>query len=509
MRRAATWRADRQLMRGTSYLQFRNSHPAPPPGPTKTINEAPRKQDSGNNKGKRWQTPVLTACAVLGIGLALAVKGAADQDLLESTTQRRHKFTPYELVWRQPVSSTLSIFHFRLSGDDAKSPTVFQEAWQTGIWNVLFKQPQLQVVRAYTPLPPPAQDLRFLIRHDPRGEVSSWLFRLPPGSNIEMKGPNMELAIPPSTRNITFLAGGTGIAPALQTAHALLSRGASAGAARQSDLSDRSATPDLPSIHILWANRQREDCLGGVSDTTPHKLSFFPRLLLYTTTSSPSSPPAENAQDTNKGLVVQELDKLKSKYPRQVKVDYFVDEENTQINQDVIARSLLTSSSTATASSSPRSPPPSSLIIVSGPDGFISHFAGPKVWSDGREQQGPVGGVVAQALAKVASTSSSGHVAPIKLLDPVTVLSYLNSALQSYLGLSGTAIPVDVLKTQNEDAWIRIPFEDASAVIASLSQWSGRSGAGGVQLRVKGSGTWLGGLVAASEDEELLWTWGK
>ncbi|RMZ91436.1 hypothetical protein DV736_g1327, partial [Chaetothyriales sp. CBS 134916] len=97
------------------------------------------------------------------------------------------------------------------------------------------------------------------------------------------------------------------------------------------------------------------------------------------------------------------------------------------------------------------------------------------------------------------------------LLDPVTLLSYLNSALQSYLGLSGTAIPIDVLKMRNQDAWIRTSFEDANAVVASVSQWSGggSGGGGGVQLRVKGRGTWLGGLVVASEAEEKLWTRGK
>ncbi|RMD42843.1 hypothetical protein DV735_g2284, partial [Chaetothyriales sp. CBS 134920] len=516
-RQAATWRADRRLMRGTVCPQFRHYHPAPP-GPTRTINEAPRKDSGGNKHGNWWQTPVLAACAVLGIGLALALRGVASQDRA-STEQRPYRFAPYELVRRQPVSSTLSIFHLRLSShDDAKSLTLFQEAWQTGIWNLLLKQPQIQVVRAYTPLPPPTQGhddahLRFLIRHDPRGEVSSWLFRLPPGSSLEMKGPNMEFEIPAATRNVTFLAGGTGIAPALQTAHALLSR-ASAGTPHQFELPDNSATPDLPSIHILWANRQREDCLGGVSDTT--KLSFFRGLF--------SPPRRKQAQDSSVGLVVQELEALKSKYPQQVKVDYFVDEENTRINEESIAQSLLNSSSTG--------PRPSSLIIVSGPDGFISHFAGPKVWSNGREQQGPVGGVVAQALARVNGGGGdddpsrpvvdgrelrpSGErwrkedfpLPPTSVppFHPVTLLSYLNSALQSYLGLSGTAIPIDVLKTQNDDAWIRIPFEDTSAVIASVSQWSGRSSGGGVQLRVKASGTWLGGLVVASEDEERLWT---
>ncbi|RMZ91422.1 hypothetical protein DV736_g1330, partial [Chaetothyriales sp. CBS 134916] len=415
---SATWRAGHQLTQRTNCLQSRalrsqqsRDERLQSTLPTNTgtaTNQAPGKH---TGHGKRWQIVALSACIALGIAFSI-FRGAADEGL--KTIAQRHKFTPYELVWRQPVSSTLSIFHLRLSTPDNKSLALFHEAWQTGIWNVLFKQPQIQVVRAYTPLPPTldddSQDLRFLIRHDPHGEVSSWLHRLPVGSSIEMKGPNLELEIPPSTRNITFLAGGTGIAPALQATHALLSR---ASTSTQSNRYDGSAS-DLPSIHILWASRQREDCLGGVCDSscpgTTSKPSLFRRLF------STATLPAKQDQllsNNSKGLIVQELDALKSKYSQHVKVDYFVDEENTRISEDIIAKSVITTLSTR--------PNTSSLIIVSGPDGFISHFAGPKVWRSGREQQGPVGGVVAQALTRAkgkatsTSTSSSDHVVPIRV----------------------------------------------------------------------------------------------
>jgi hypothetical protein len=40
--------------------------------------------------------------------------------------------------------------------------------------------------------------------------------------------------------------------------------------------------------------------------------------------------------------------------------------------------------------------PGKNLFIVSGPDGFVSHYAGPKIWRGGKQTQGPVGGVVAE-----------------------------------------------------------------------------------------------------------------
>ena len=109
------------------------------------------------------------------------------------------------------------------------------------------------------------------------------------------------------------------------------------------------------------------------------------------------------------------------------------------------------------------------------------------------------------SLVKLPSSSNPRQHSQAITLDPITVLSYLNSALQAYLGLTGTAIPIDILKTEDQDVWIRTPFEDSSAVIASVSQWSGMRDGVGVQLRVKASGTWLGGLAASQKDGNL-WT---
>ena len=48
---------------------------------------------------------------------------------------------------------------------------------------------------------------------------------------------------------------------------------------------------------------------------------------------------------------------------------------------------------------------------------------------------------------------------------------------------------------------MRVPREDAAAVVGALSQWVGRDG--GVSWRVKGKGEWLG-VVAAGDGQMLF-----
>ena len=90
--------------------------------------------------------------------------------------------------------------------------------------------------------------------------------------------------------------------------------------------------------------------------------------------------------------------------------------------------------------------------------------------------------------------SSSAHPPP---LDEITVRMHLTSALSHFLGLTGTAIPIDILKVEGRDAWIRAPSPDASAVSEALSGWVGQD----VGWRIKARGCWLGGLTASSERE--------
>jgi len=108
-------------------------------------------------------------------------------------------------------------------------------------------------------------------------------------------------------------------------------------------------------------------------------------------------------------------------------------------------------------------------------------------------------------------------------IDALSARTYLSAALSQFLGLAGTAIPIDILKIENESpdisgqhtvtahsnnvkkcdtVWIRVPREDAAAVAAALSSWvggsSGSSSAVSVAWRICAKGNFLGALVAGS-----------
>lgn len=86
-------------------------------------------------------------------------------------------------------------------------------------------------------------------------------------------------------------------------------------------------------------------------------------------------------------------------------------------------------------------------------------------------------------------------------LDSVTVYQHIHSALSRFLGIHGTAIMFDILKVQGDDAWIRTATDDASAVVAAVSQWSSAEGETWI---VQSRGTWLGGLVDVRETTNLF-----
>ena len=86
-------------------------------------------------------------------------------------------------------------------------------------------------------------------------------------------------------------------------------------------------------------------------------------------------------------------------------------------------------------------------------------------------------------------------------IDILTARAHLTSAISQFLGITGTAIPIDFLKVEGRDVWIRVPREDVAAVVGALSQWIGKDG--GVGWRVKGKGEWLG-VVAAEDGHKLF-----
>ncbi|KAL2852934.1 hypothetical protein BJY01DRAFT_83057 [Aspergillus pseudoustus] len=101
-------------------------------------------------------------------------------------------------------------------------------------------------------------------------------------------------------------------------------------------------------------------------------------------------------------------------------------------------------------------------------------------------------------------------------LDPLTAHKYLSSALSQFLGQMGTSIPIDIVRVSPEASqlqsqhtspstdktiWIRVPRQDAHAVVTAVSSWIGEAGSdtadteGGVAWKVCAKGNFLGALV--------------
>lgn len=88
------------------------------------------------------------------------------------------------------------------------------------------------------------------------------------------------------------------------------------------------------------------------------------------------------------------------------------------------------------------------------------------------------------------------------LLDELQIRSYLTSALKQFLGATGSGMPIDILKVQGKESWVRVPRQDLGAFAAALTAWSGSGASTGFVVRA--AGDWLGALVGR-HDQRRLW----
>ncbi|KAH9842293.1 Oxidoreductase FAD-binding domain [Teratosphaeria destructans] len=309
-------------------------------------------------------TRVLAVLAASGVA-GYALRSWQDGEKKEGNIAQPGDFVKYALVRKENVSSTCSIFTLRPAGATVVDTEALLD--KKSLTSLQFKQPQIQVARNYTLLPPvegqESLDLRFLIRKERHGEVSSHIHRLDLGSEIEIRGPSVEYVMPEDVESIIFLAGGTGIAPALQIA-----------AKRDEQMR----------MDILWASRRREDCRGGVSDSGPDTNARGWNLFGWWRSTSSDNDLTARCPRSGTNAIVAQLDETKSS-KSSLKVEYYVDEEGTLISsRDVDQR----------VRAMPAARNGDRLILISGPEGFINYWAGPKQWAGGREVQGPLGGVL-------------------------------------------------------------------------------------------------------------------
>lgn len=334
------------------------------------------KEQADENKSKHHKRkgPGLPALARFAVGFAFGwylhrIYNGQDQHNVSGPRE----FVKYTLIGKDSVSSTCAVFRLRPASNT--SIDLDDPALERAITSVEFKQPQLQIARSYTCLPQEGgqhmDELRFLIRREQKGEVSNFIHRLPLGSEIEVRGLHPGYNLPDDVKSVAFLAGGTGIAPAMQVADLL---------AGQVDM------------HILWASRRRDDCLGGYSDSnTPasRSRSWWPR-------SASAVPDADRKiAQAEQGVLVSLLEGLKGhsaasqEQPPRLLVDYYVDEEGSSIEPNRVKTTL-----SALSRKDSSGAPGRSILFVSGPEGFINYWAGSKQWANGVEVQGPLQGVL-------------------------------------------------------------------------------------------------------------------
>jgi ferredoxin-NADP reductase len=194
---------------------------------------------------------------------------------------------------------------------------------------------------------------------------------------MKLKGPEFQYTLPQDTEEVLFIAGGTGIAPALQVANAL-------------------ETPmGNTRMHILWANRKRDECLGV--NTPDSNALLWLRSLGRFLLPLPTTTSQGDAMEPSSSAMVRELELLKMRSQGLLTIDYFVDDEQSFITKGRIGKHLGSRTRRShRARQGSEAKEGRRIIMISGPDGFIGHFAGQKVWVNGREEQGELGGILKQ-----------------------------------------------------------------------------------------------------------------
>lgn len=325
---------------------------------------------------RRRRLPKLLLAGTLTAALAFYLLYDPRPKTLNPTT-----FAPYTVASKTPVSPTSFILALRPQHPSSTLPYLTPSgSWWPFQWSVQVKQPEIQIQREYTPLPPSDPDagdgdgtLRFFVRRVAGGEVSNYLARKDEGDTVEVRLGDRGFAFnyldarEPS--DVICLAGGTGVATAMQVAHAVLR--------------DPSRLHLDTRVRILWAVRRRSDIQA---------LPQGPKLRTLEGELDDPTP------------IARELLAMKTRYGKSLDIRVAVDEEGTAFNERELRDALdLTGKSrrrtpprypvalpppiaTACDENAPSVPEtippgtaPTSLrrpVFVCGPDGFVDLYAG-------------------------------------------------------------------------------------------------------------------------------------
>ncbi|KAH7580569.1 hypothetical protein J7296_03935 [Nakaseomyces glabratus] len=180
-------------------------------------------------------------------------KDLIKQKYVETFTKTKelspNDFTEYKITRRHDIDNC----HYLIELTPLKRQNVnlWKELERNILWSIEVKQPEIMVVRNYTPLPlqlksngnivpldlndpVESKKLLFYIKSYNNGEVARWIKSLPVGSTLELRGPFIDykfrnnlskhhrdangstLINKTQLSNVPFFAGGTGIVTALQ-----------------------------------------------------------------------------------------------------------------------------------------------------------------------------------------------------------------------------------------------------------------------------------------------------
>ncbi|KAL6849264.1 hypothetical protein ACO1O0_008797 [Amphichorda felina] len=396
---------------------------------------------SSSPEAQPQRSKILRRGLILVVVLGGTVYYLATPPSAKSTTLNDITFVPYTITSRtalSPSSFVLTVVPQTANPD----PPYFlpgTDRWRHPLWSVEFKQPEVQISRHYTPLPPCSRRdapttptdadhggeadgaLRFYIRTVGDGEMSRYLNRLRVGHAVHLRGPHVGFDLVGrlgASKSIVFLAGGTGVVPGMQAARVALEG------------------YEDTRVSLLWAVRHRDEIqrVAGPPEAPPAGRSWWD--LGWRSSSSSSSPepseldPALEAPSP----VARQLADMKRQYGPRFNVQVVVDEEKSAFHPQHVQKALAGICESDTSSPSPSHPgtgcslhdqklherapefeaskpececapvdgalPGKNLFIVSGPDGFVTHYAGTKEWRGGQHTQGPVGGVVGQVQSQ-------------------------------------------------------------------------------------------------------------
>ncbi|MDO5647085.1 NADH:ubiquinone reductase (Na(+)-transporting) subunit F [Paracoccus sp. (in: a-proteobacteria)] len=126
---------------------------------------------------------------------------------------------------------------YRLDFADFDIPPEYRTAWDESGWAAIRAHSAVPVSRAYSiaSRPQDAGRIVFNIRLAvppageettiPPGLVSSWLFSLTPGDQVQVAGPFGEFHVQPTEREMIFIGGGVGMAPLRAMIHEQIGQG--------------------------------------------------------------------------------------------------------------------------------------------------------------------------------------------------------------------------------------------------------------------------------------------